>query len=89
MPRAIAGGLLLHTGGGRAALRPTGGPEPDCAGFADALIVGRKRQTVRSGRRHDQPVCGITLEGARQPTERNDNFHIEWQDLRLANAKNA
>src|SRR5258705_8068639 len=38
VPRAIAGGLLLHTGGGSDALQPTGGPEPDCAGFADALI---------------------------------------------------
>ena len=64
VPGAIAGSLLLHTGGGRDALQPTRGPEPDCAGFADALIVGRKRQTVRSGRCHDQPVCRITVEGA-------------------------
>ncbi len=45
-------------------LAPTRGPKPDRGGFAEALIVGRKRQTVRSGRGYNQPVCGIAVEGA-------------------------
>src|SRR5205823_13837347 len=59
---------------------PTGSPESDCTRLADSLIMGRKRQTVRPGRGGDQTVCGITVEGAGQPAERDDDLHVGRQD---------